>query len=51
LDTAITKWAEASNGFFAGLHADWLALIPFLLLVVFLYFVGRGKLLVTRPQT
>jgi len=50
LDTAITKWAEASNAFFAGPHSNWLALIPFALLAVFLYLVGRGKLLVTRPE-
>ncbi len=51
VDTAITKWAAAQNPFFSGGNADWLALIPFILLVVFLYFVGRGKLLGARAQT
>ena len=41
LDTRITKWAEACNPFFAGPHADWLALIPFLALAAFLYLTAR----------
>ncbi len=44
VDSALTHWAEASNPFFSGPHADWLALLPFLLLVAILYFVARpGK--------
>jgi hypothetical protein len=50
LDGRIGKWANAFNPFYASANADWLALIPFVLLVVFLYFVGRGKLLVARQQ-
>ncbi|HNS69878.1 MAG TPA: oligopeptide transporter, OPT family [Candidatus Paceibacterota bacterium] len=41
LDARITKWAEASNPFFGGPHADWLALIPFAALAGFLYLTGR----------
>jgi hypothetical protein len=41
LDARITRWAEAANPFFAGPNADWLALIPFLLLAGFLYLTGR----------
>jgi len=41
LDTSITKWAEACNPFFAGPNADWLALLPFLALVAFLYLTAR----------
>ena len=41
LDARITKWAEASNPFFAGPNADWLALIPFVALAGFLYVTGR----------
>ncbi len=48
VDTAITKWAEAVNPFFAGAKADWLALLPFAGLTLFLYLVGRELLL--RPQ-
>jgi uncharacterized oligopeptide transporter (OPT) family protein len=41
LDARITKWAEASNPFFAGPNADWLALIPFAALAAVLYITGR----------
>jgi len=51
LDTKIGKWAEASNAFFSGPNADWLACIPFLLLTVFLYLVARGKILASRSQS
>jgi putative OPT family oligopeptide transporter len=50
VDTAITKWAEAANPFFAGAKSDLLALLPFLLLTGFLYFVGRGALLSPRKS-
>ena len=38
-------WAAASNPLFAGPHADWLALLPFVVLSAFLYLVGREVLL------
>jgi putative OPT family oligopeptide transporter len=41
VDAAITKWATANNPFFEGANADWLALLPFAALVVYLYFVGK----------
>jgi hypothetical protein len=41
-DAAITQWATDHNPFFKGANADWLALIPFVLLSGFLYLVGRG---------
>jgi len=41
-DAAVTRWAKSSNPFYAGAHADWLALIPFALLAGVLYWVGRG---------
>ncbi|PAW67043.1 MAG: oligopeptide transporter, OPT family [Opitutia bacterium Tous-C1TDCM] len=44
-DAAVTKWAAAHNPFFEGPHADALALIPFALIVGFLYLVAREKLL------
>ena len=50
VDTQITKWAEASNPLFAGPHADWLALLPFIVLAGFLYAVGRGMLLTVRER-
>ncbi len=39
----LVKWAETHNPFFAGPNADWLALIPFLALAIFLYVTGRSK--------
>jgi putative OPT family oligopeptide transporter len=44
VDSAMTNWAGAHNPFFAGQNADWLALLPFALLTVFLYLVGREVL-------
>jgi putative OPT family oligopeptide transporter len=38
---AIEKWSTAHNPFFAGSSADLLALIPFAILCVLLYLVGR----------
>ncbi|HWX20359.1 MAG TPA: oligopeptide transporter, OPT family [Candidatus Binatia bacterium] len=45
LDLALTNWQEAHNPFFAGTNSDWLALLPFVGLTVFLYLVGREVLL------
>ena len=45
VDRALTKWAEASNPFFAGPMSDLLSLIPFVLLTGFLFLVGREKLM------
>ena len=44
----IVAWATAHNPFFAGPHADLLALIPFALLCVLLYLVGRDVLLASK---
>jgi putative OPT family oligopeptide transporter len=41
LDSRINTWASDHNPFFAGANADWLALIPFVLLAGFLYLTGR----------
>ncbi len=46
-DDKITKWAEASNPFYAGPNSDLLALIPFVALTLLLFWVGRG----TRKAT
>ncbi len=47
-DTKISNWMQLHNAFFAGPYADLLALMPFVGLVLLLYFVGRGKLLSMR---
>jgi uncharacterized oligopeptide transporter (OPT) family protein len=51
VDSAITEWAGAQNPFFAGSNADWLALMPFILLAGFLYLVARGVLLKSGVDT
>lgn len=43
LDSLLTNWAEGHNPFYSGPNADWLALIPFAMLTVLLYLVGREK--------
>jgi putative OPT family oligopeptide transporter len=40
-NTKITQWAEKFNPFYAGAQADWLALVPFVLLCGLLYWVGH----------
>jgi putative OPT family oligopeptide transporter len=46
-DTVVTKWSTDNNPFFNGPHADLMALIPFAIMVGFLYLVAREKVL--RP--
>jgi putative OPT family oligopeptide transporter len=45
VDAGLTRWAQASNPFFAGPYADALSLIPFTVMMVFLWLVADGKLL------
>ena len=44
------KWAKESNPFWAGPNADWLGMIPFVILTVVLYFVGREWFLAGRKK-
>jgi putative OPT family oligopeptide transporter len=44
-DKAVTDWSTANNPFFSGANSDLLALVPYALLVGFLYLVAREKLL------
>jgi putative OPT family oligopeptide transporter len=46
----IEEWQVAHNPFLSGPYADLLALIPFVLLCVLLYLVGRDLLLVPRAK-
>lgn len=48
IDDALTKWSTAHNPFFHGPWSDALTLVPFAALGVFLYLVGREKVLATR---
>jgi uncharacterized oligopeptide transporter (OPT) family protein len=49
-DAALNTWAKANNPFFAGPYADALSLIPFAIMVAFLWAVGRGSLLAGKPR-
>lgn len=42
---ASAEWAAKSNPFFAGDNADWLGMIPFWILAIILYYVGRELIL------
>ena len=46
----IEEWSAAQNPFFNGANADLLALIPFIILSVLLYLVGRDVLFRTQPR-
>lgn len=46
----LENWAETHNPFFAGAYSDLLALLPFAVLCVLLYLVGRDVLLVARSK-
>ena len=41
IQEGFSAWAERSNPFYQGSNADWLAMAPFLILAVILYYVGR----------
>jgi uncharacterized oligopeptide transporter (OPT) family protein len=47
-DAALTTWSTAHNPFFEGPYSDALSLIPFAVICVMLYLVGRELLLVPR---
>ena len=44
-DAALQHWAETSNPFYDGPHANLLSVLPFAVLTVLLLLVGREKLL------
>jgi uncharacterized oligopeptide transporter (OPT) family protein len=46
----IDAWQTAHNPFLSGPYADLLALIPFFIIALVLYLVGRDLLLVTRSR-
>jgi putative OPT family oligopeptide transporter len=47
----IEHWSRAHNPFFAGPWADLLSLLPFLVLVIILYLVGREVLLAPKRKS
>ncbi len=44
------NWSKLHNPFFEGAYSDVLGILPFLVLTVLLYLVGRERLLAGRPQ-
>ncbi len=50
-NTRVEEWATASNPFFNGPNSDWLAMLPFVVLCVLLYLVGRDVLLANRRRS
>jgi len=49
LNRAIEDWAKNSNPLFGGANSDLLSMIPFLVLMVLLYLVGREVILKNNP--
>ena len=47
----VEHWARAHNPFFNGPWADLLSMIPFVILMILLYLVGREKILAPRRTT
>lgn len=45
IQAATTTWAKANNPFFEGSQAWWLGAVPFLIISVILYLVGRERLM------
>ena len=50
MNDRIQEWAESSNPFFSGPSSDLLALLPFAVLCVMLYLVGRDVLLAAKAK-
>lgn len=48
---SVEDWATLHNPLFHGANADLLSMIPFLVLMVLLYLVGREVLLTSRSST
>ena len=49
LNRSIEDWANKSNPLFGGANSDLLSMIPFLVLMVLLYLVGREVILKNNP--
>lgn len=48
VDKGITDWSTANNPLFNGPLSDALSVIPFIVLIMLLYLVGREKLLAPK---
>jgi hypothetical protein len=47
---SVEDWATANNPLFHGGNSDMLSMIPFLILMLLLYLVGREVLLTSKPE-
>jgi putative OPT family oligopeptide transporter len=47
---SVADWATANNPFFGGPNADFLSMIPFAVLMLMLYLVGREVILSNKPE-
>jgi putative OPT family oligopeptide transporter len=47
-DATLQRWASANNPFYEGPYADLLALLPFLVLIVLLWQVAKGRWLAEK---
>ncbi|HTZ20914.1 MAG TPA: oligopeptide transporter, OPT family [Opitutaceae bacterium] len=50
VDAFFNTWSTANNPFFNGPHSDALSLLPYAVLVGYLYLVGREKLLTSKKS-
>ncbi|MCU1289899.1 MAG: oligopeptide transporter protein [Acidobacteria bacterium] len=48
--TGFNNWSKANNPFYEGANADWLGLIPFFILAIFLLIVGREMVMTNRSD-
>ena len=51
LNKSIEDWANNKNPLFGGENSNLLSMIPFLVLMVLLYLVGREVILKNKPET
>jgi hypothetical protein len=48
---SVEDWATANNPMFGGANADMWSMVPFLILMLLLYLVGREVLLTSKPNS
>jgi hypothetical protein len=50
VDNALYNWSKLHNPFFNGPNADFLSMLPFLILLILLYLVGHERLLSPKER-
>ncbi|MEK6333360.1 MAG: oligopeptide transporter, OPT family [Acidobacteriota bacterium] len=51
VNKSLEAWSKTHNPFYEGAYADLLTVVPFALLTILLYLVGREMLLATKPRS